>query len=222
MDLANDSQPDDAPYVDTENEVSIARAVFRRSAKFGRDVKVDEADLSRNLATITSAAEEGCFVIAYLHHHHWAPIWSQVPEWVGAVAKKCIDAGAAMFVSHGAPVLQPVEIYRGRPIFYSLGNFVFHVRSVNSPWKAREVWESVVGLCTFGVDGKLASMCFHPVAIGGNEVSRSYDLEMRLVPEVVDGADAQRILHRFREHSAKFGTEFEVSGGMGFLKNVPG
>lgn len=221
MDLANDSQPDDTPHVDPESEVSIARAVFRRSDRFGRSVKIDEADLSRNLAAITAAAEEGHLVIAYLHHHHWAPIWAQVPEWVGAVAKQCIDAGAAMFVSHGAPVLQPVEIYRGRPIFYSLGNFIFHVRSANSPWKAREVWESVIGLCTFGDDGKLANMCFHPVAIGGNEVSRSYDLEMRLVPEVVDGPDAERILHRFREHSAKFGTKIEVSGNMGYLQMFP-
>ncbi|NKM08792.1 CapA family protein, partial [Rhizobium leguminosarum] len=143
MDLGNDSQPDDAPHVELEAEISIARAIFRRSDRFGRNVKVDEEDLSRNLAAITSAAEEGSLVIAYLHHHHWASDWYQVPEWVGAVAKKCIDAGAAMFVSHGAPVLQPVEIYRGRPIFYSLGNFIFHVKSEKSQWRAREVWESV-------------------------------------------------------------------------------
>ncbi|MER8923834.1 CapA family protein [Mesorhizobium sp. M0802] len=39
----------------------------------------------------------------------------------------CIDAGANLFVSHGAPVLQAVEIYNGAPIFYGLGNFLFHV-----------------------------------------------------------------------------------------------
>ncbi|MCF3971894.1 CapA family protein, partial [Pseudomonas aeruginosa] len=87
----------------------------------------------------------------------------------GAVAKKCIDAGAVMFVSHGAPVLQPVEIYRGRPIFYSLGNFIFHVKSVKSTWRAREVWESVIGLCSFDDNGQLAGLSFHPVVIGGAE-----------------------------------------------------
>ncbi|HTO32577.1 MAG TPA: CapA family protein [Pararhizobium sp.] len=217
MDLGNDSQPDDVPHVEVEAEISLARAIFRRSDRFGRNVKVDEDDMSRNLAAITSATEDGCLVIAYLHHHHWASDWYQVPEWVGAVAKKCIDAGAAMFVSHGAPVLQPVEIYRGRPIFYSLGNFIFHVKSEKSQWRAREVWESVIGLCSFGGDGNLASMSFHPVVIGGSEASNSDALEQRLAPELVRGVGAERILHRFRDQSAGFGTEIKVTEGVGWL-----
>jgi poly-gamma-glutamate synthesis protein (capsule biosynthesis protein) len=41
------------------------------------------------------------------------------------LAKKMIDAGAtAIFGSH-PHVIQPIEIYKGKPIFYSLGNFVF-------------------------------------------------------------------------------------------------
>ncbi|MDC7260286.1 MULTISPECIES: CapA family protein [Shinella] len=210
MDLANDSQPDDTPHVDPETELSIARAIFRRSDRFGRNVKIDEDSLSRNLATIASAAEEGCLVIAYLHHHHWAADWYQVAEWVGAVAKKCIDAGAVMFVSHGAPVLQPVEIYRGRPIFYSLGNFIFHVKSVKSKWRAREVWESVIGLCSFDDNGQLAGLSFHPVVIGGAEALKSEALEERLAPELAHGHDAERILQRFREHCGKFGVDIEI------------
>jgi poly-gamma-glutamate synthesis protein (capsule biosynthesis protein) len=217
MDLANDSQPDDAPHVDPDAEISIARAIFRRSDRCRRNVKIDAADMSRNLAAIASAAEEGHLVIAYLHHHHWASDWYQVPDWVGAAAKKCIDAGAVMFVSHGAPVLQPVEIYRRRPIFYSLGNFIFHVKSGKSPWSAREVWESVIGLCSFDEDGNLAGISFHPIVIGGSETSDTGDLEQRLAPELADAADAERILHRFRAHSAKLGAYFEISGGVGFL-----
>lgn len=217
MDLANDSQPDDVPYIDPEAELSIGRAVFRRSDRFGRNVKVDELDISRNLSTMTSVAKEGYFVIAYLHHHHWAPIWSQVPEWVGAVAKQCIDAGAAMFVSHGAPVLQPLEIYRGRPIFYSLGNFIFHVKSAKSRWRADEVWESVIGLCSFGDEGELTGMAFHPIIIGGAEALKSGVLEERLAPELAHGQDAKRILQRFREHSGTFGVDIEVSGDTGHL-----
>jgi poly-gamma-glutamate synthesis protein (capsule biosynthesis protein) len=219
MDLGNDSQPDDAPVIDPEGEISIARAIFRRSDICGRNVKVDAADMTRNLTAITSAAEEGHLVIAYLHHHHWASDWYQVPEWIGAVAKKCIDAGAAMFVSHGAPVLQPVEIYRRRPIFYSLGNFIFHVKSQKWPWGAREVWESVIGLCSFGEDGDLAGMSFRPVVIGGSEIADNDDLERRLAPELASPADAERILDRFREHSSKLGTNIEISAGAGVFKS---
>lgn len=218
MDLANDSQPDDVPHVDPEVEVSIGRAIFRRSDRFGRNVKIDEASLSRNLAAITSAAEDGCLVIAYLHHHHWASDWHQVPEWVGAVAKQCIDAGATMFVSHGAPVLQPVEVYRGKPIFYSLGNFIFHVKSAKSRWRAREVWESVIGLCSFDYDGQLAGMSFHPVIIGGADSLKSDVLEERLAPEAAHGEDAERILRRFSEHSRSFGMDIEIVGETGRLR----
>lgn len=217
MDLANDSQPDDVPYVDPDSELSIGRAVFRRSDRFGRNVKIDEVDISRNLSTITSVAKEGYLVIAYLHHHHWAPIWSHVPEWVEGVARQCIDAGAGMFVSHGAPVLQPLEIYRGRPIFYSLGNFIFHVKSAKSRWRADEVWESVIGLCSFGDEGELTGMAFHPIIIGGAEALKSEVLEERLAPELAHGQDAERILQRFREHSGKFGVDIEVSGDTGYL-----
>ncbi|MBS7700195.1 CapA family protein [Chelatococcus sp. YT9] len=218
VDLGNDNQPDDRPEVDPEAEISIARAIFRRSDRFGRHVKIDAASISRNTATIAAAAEEGYLVIAYLHHHHWASDWYQVPDWVGAVAKTCIDAGAAMFVSHGAPVLQPVEIYRSRPIFYSLGNFIFHVRSEKSPWMAREVWESVIGLCSFGEDGGLAGLSFHPVVVGGSESASSDILEQRLVPELADEADAQRILSRFKDHSAKLGMRIDIENGVGMLR----
>lgn len=218
MDLANDSQPDDAPYIEPENEISVSRAIFRRAGRFGRSVKVDEGDIMRNLRAIAAAAEKGDLVIAYLHHHHWASDWYQVPEWVGGIAKRCIDVGAAMFVSHGAPVLQPVEIYRGRPICYSLGNFIFHVRSGSSPWRAREVWESVIGLSTFGRDGNLIDMSFHPIVIGGSDNAENSDLERRLAPELAGGADAERILTRLQQYSATLGTKIEIVGGVGHLR----
>ena len=36
-----------------------------------------------------------------------------------------VDAGADMFVGHGPHVLRGVEIYKGKPILYSLGDFIF-------------------------------------------------------------------------------------------------
>ncbi|MGH0300268.1 capsule biosynthesis protein CapA, partial [Sinorhizobium meliloti] len=56
IDLTNDSQPDDPRHPAPDHEIGIARAVFRRSGQFGRSVKIDEADLSRNLASIATAA----------------------------------------------------------------------------------------------------------------------------------------------------------------------
>ncbi len=41
-------------------------------------------------------------------------------------AHKCIDAGADAIIGHGPHLLRPIEIYKNRPIFYSLGDFVIH------------------------------------------------------------------------------------------------
>jgi poly-gamma-glutamate synthesis protein (capsule biosynthesis protein) len=218
IDLANDSQPDDARFVDPHQEIGIARAVFKRSASFGRGVKIDENDLSRNLGAIAAAAGEGCLTIAYLHHHHWASDWYQVPGWVSDIARRCIDAGAAMFVSHGAPVLQPIEIYRRRPIFYSLGNFIFHVRSEKSTWRAPEVWESVVGMCSYAQDNTLIDIRFHPIVIGGEDALKDRQLESRLVPHLAGGDAARRILQRFREQTANLGAQIELEDGIGVLR----
>lgn len=218
IDLTNDSQPDDPSHVDQHEEIGIARAIFKRSDSFGRSVRVDEYDLVRNLEAIAAAAGDGCLVIAYLHHHHWASDWYEVPEWVSGVARQCIDAGAAMFVSHGAPVLQPVEIYRCRPIFYSLGNFIFHVRSEKSTWLAPEVWESVVGLCSYGQDNDLIDIRFYPIVIGGEDGLKDRLLESRLVPHLTTGGSAERILRRFKAQSANLGGQIELEGGIGILR----
>ncbi|MBM7324801.1 CapA family protein [Agrobacterium sp. S2] len=217
IDLSNDSQPNDPPFVDPVDELALGRTVFKRAGRFGRNVRIDQSDLERNLREIASATNEGYLVVAYLHHHHWASDWYEVPDWVGSVARSCIDAGAAMFLSHGAPVLQPLEIYNGRPIFYSLGNFIFHVPS-KSTWHAPEVWESVIGVCNFDSDRRLTGIDFHPVVIGGEEGLSHSRLEERLAPHLASKERAARILSRFKEQSAELGTMIKIKDDVGILR----
>ena len=40
-------------------------------------------------------------------------------------ARAMVDAGADLFVGHGPHVLRGIEIYKGKPIMYSLANFIF-------------------------------------------------------------------------------------------------
>src|SRR6187402_189145 len=40
-------------------------------------------------------------------------------------ARAMVDAGADVFAGHGPHVLRGVEIYKGKPILYSLGDFIF-------------------------------------------------------------------------------------------------
>jgi poly-gamma-glutamate synthesis protein (capsule biosynthesis protein) len=218
VDLVIDSQPDDSPVIDEARELFLGRAIYSRSTKCGRGVRIVEADLDRNLKAIAAAAESGGAVIAYLHHHHWESDWQQTPDWVGGIARQCIDAGAAIFVSHGAPVLQPVEIYRGRPIFYSLGNFIFHTPADSALWLRQEVWESVVGICSFGEENRLIGLNLYPVLIGGEEGLKDEQIERRLVPHLAKGQTADRILRRVADSSRQLGTHFEIVDDVGVLR----
>ena len=42
------------------------------------------------------------------------------------IAHAAIDAGADLVIGHGPHYSLPVEVYRGKPIFYGLGSFSFH------------------------------------------------------------------------------------------------
>jgi poly-gamma-glutamate capsule biosynthesis protein CapA/YwtB (metallophosphatase superfamily) len=60
------------------------------------------------------------------------------------LAHAAIDAGADMFIGHHPHVVQDTETYRNRPIFYSLGNFVFDpsptfLREPEKPWSGMVV-----------------------------------------------------------------------------------
>lgn len=49
-----------------------------------------------------------------------------------------IDAGADVVVGHGPHILRGIEVYKRRPIFYSLANFIFE--NDLSPQTAMSFW----------------------------------------------------------------------------------
>lgn len=61
---------------------------------------------------------------------HWGEEGSNIPRQKEIdLARKLIDNGVDIIVGHHPHVLQGIEIYKERPIFYSLGNFIFSSRS---------------------------------------------------------------------------------------------
>ena len=57
--------------------------------------------------------------------HHWG-LHQEVLEYMTEIAHAAIDAGADAVIGHGPHFLLPVEVYKGKPIFYGMGNFSFH------------------------------------------------------------------------------------------------
>ena len=56
---------------------------------------------------------------------HWG-LGEEVLDYMTEIAHAAIDAGADIVIGHGPHYSLPVEIYRGKPIFYGLGSFSFH------------------------------------------------------------------------------------------------
>lgn len=80
-------------------------------------------DASLLLAEIQKA-KESCDFVAVLVH--WGIERNTFPEdYQKTLARQYIDAGADAVIGSHPHVLQGIEYYRGKPIFYSLGNFIF-------------------------------------------------------------------------------------------------
>ena len=56
---------------------------------------------------------------------HWG-LGEEVLDYMTEIARAAIDAGADIVIGHGPHYSLPVEVYRGKPIFYGLGSFSFH------------------------------------------------------------------------------------------------
>ncbi|RUW82115.1 CapA family protein [Mesorhizobium sp. M1E.F.Ca.ET.063.01.1.1] len=214
LELTNYAQPEDPPDVASANEINFYGTVFTQAVDFGRMIEIDPKSAETHLSAIRRAASQGDFVIAYLHHHHWEPDWQAVPRWVQTFARMCVDAGADLLVSHGAPVLQALEIYNGSPIFYGLGNFLFHVPPDENEWDPPEVWQSIVAACRYDASGNLERIDLLPVVLG-EEDRLSKSTTHRLVPVPAAGHVARDILEGFASRSRAFGTGIAISGFSG-------
>jgi poly-gamma-glutamate capsule biosynthesis protein CapA/YwtB (metallophosphatase superfamily) len=177
---------------------------------------LDEADRQRIMTAIKAAAQRAQFVIAYHHDHYWEPDWHDTPRWKQLWARACIDAGAHAYVSHGVPLLHGIEIYRGRPIFYSLGSVIFHTHTKVGHYEPA-VWETALAQCGFE-DGRLTSLRLEPIALNESGEEGANFLATRGRPTFATGAQARAILERLRKISQPFGTELAIGSGYGEIR----
>jgi formylglycine-generating enzyme len=90
--------------------------------------------------------EHADIVIPFLH---WGREESPVPKSSQReLARRLIDAGASAVIGGHPHVTQTVDVYKGRPIVYSLGNFVFDYVPADPP-----VWVGWIAKLTFRRSG---------------------------------------------------------------------
>lgn len=80
-------------------------------------------DTSLLIQTIQEARPLCDYLIVY---PHWGVEREEMPvDHQKSIARQCIDAGADFVIGSHPHVLQGLEYYKGKPISYSMGNFIF-------------------------------------------------------------------------------------------------
>lgn len=87
----------------------------------------DKADI---IKWVEHASRQAEWVIVSHHNHNYDMQDNQPPAFQVEFAHACIDAGAHCFMGHGPHFLLGIEIYRNRPIFYGLGNFILQLQNI--------------------------------------------------------------------------------------------
>lgn len=118
---------------DEATEVRFLGQTFRLADAYDTRTNVSPDDLAGIGKWIRGATKQADWVVYSTHCHESGNTGDlhevhrpTPPEFLVEFAHWAIDQGCHVFTAHGPHILRGIEIYRGRPIFYSLGNFVFH------------------------------------------------------------------------------------------------
>lgn len=195
-------------------------------------------DARRILESIRTARRQADLVIVYQHNHvfdnrSFNTIFTEGLEerlapndWLKRWTHAEVDAGADIVVMHGAPLLHGIEIYRGKPIFYDLGNFIYNVPPTLFYISEPMSWESVVAYVHF--QGRnVASISLRPIVMnyvgeGQPDIHDPYAsnqfLRTRGLPSPATGTRAAYILERLADLSNPFGTKLQITGSTASIR----
>lgn len=146
-------------------------------------LNIDDAlNLIRDLRTRND------FVVVSIH---WGVEYAHVPsEFQKNLAKEMVEAGADVIIGHHPHVLQGMEYIDGRPVFYSLGNFVF------------DQWFSGATQETIGVGLSFVEPATETEPPQINLYLVPIQIE-KAIPFQPNEEKAQEILSKFNEYSSK-------------------
>lgn len=128
--------------------------------------------------------------------HHWG-LYEEVLQYMIEIAHAAIDDGADVVVGHGPHFALPVEIYRGKPIFYGLGNFSFHT---GHGGRRHGDWIGMLGRIAFD-DRSIARVSFQFVR--HNEHNETLLRPVR---------EEKEVFSKLAERSARMNTRLELEG----------
>ncbi len=225
-----------------EEITSFAGLRFAPGPEYRVETRPHAQDVEDILKYIRDARRQSDWVLFSLHAHE-SQLESHLPaDFIVSFARRCVEAGADVFIGHGPHLLRGIEIYQGKPIFYSLGNFFFQNDLVER--QPQEIYDQYrlgpeatvadlydrrsqkdqVGFPSDPVywETVLALLRWKQGALTGVElvpVSLGYGKprSQRGRPVVATGSEAVAILDRLAELSGPWGTEMHIQNERGRL-----
>ena len=203
----------------------------------------NKEDLTEIAAVVKNASGLADYTIVTIHAHEGGRERTLPADFLVTFARAMVDAGADMFVGHGPHVLRGIEIYKGKPILYSLGDFIFQNETLLR--LPSENYEGVGLGASAGVNDfsdarydfdktgfpadrmiweaviampkyrgeRLVELALHPITLGFGK-SRS----VRGRPMFAEGELGQKILGDITKFSADMGTKITVRNGIGYVE----
>jgi poly-gamma-glutamate synthesis protein (capsule biosynthesis protein) len=207
-----------------------------------------EPDLEGNLAAIENARKNADYVLVSVHNHekrrpgvmYFDDTIEYIAKFTEDFCRAAIDAGADAILGHGTHCLNGIEIYKGHPIFYGMGNFISQNYNANPKpydwYEARGLHKELYpdeskGSLYLTLDQEadkrrarrletsvVAKVKFHEAR--AKEILL-YPIQMNKGekqggrPFLVTGENAEEILNRLKRLSKDYGTKIDVEKGIG-------
>ncbi|HEY3167328.1 MAG TPA: CapA family protein [Candidatus Binatia bacterium] len=234
-------------------ELSLLGNRYVAGEGFAIATEASERDLQDNLRWMREARRQADWVVVSVHCHEFGGAslltagtradLEETADFVTKFAHQAIDEGADVFVGHGSHFPMGIEIYKGKPIFYSVGNFVFQNETVGFfPADAYERFDldlkatpaDFLDARTSGgkkghpsdpaywenmfavcqfASGRLKEIKIYPIDQGFGRPR-----PQRGRPVLAEGEVAQRVLERVVRLSRRYGTSIRARDGVSVIE----
>lgn len=229
------------PVSGLPERLNVEGTQYELASHFGVRYQMDPSDVAGILRNIRQGKESSDFLIATIHCHEFGKELTDPPAFLVELAHQAIDNGADAFISQGPHVLRGIEIYKGKPIFYGLGDYFFelhqqqfmlpsvyaalhldpdtstvaeleNVRASSMFGGSRLFWTSVIAICTYQ-HGQISEIRLYPVDLG-----QKRRWSQSGVPWLASPGVSQSVLRDLATLSKPFGTEIEIQGNVGIIR----
>ena len=207
---------------------------------------MNAADLEEILRGIRLVKQHSDLLLATIHSHETGLGCEEPGDFLPALAHAAIDAGAGAFLATGEHRLMPIEIYKGRPIFYSLSNFFWSdmqealpadlyegnrellAKAYGDPSKATDADLNAVVNANGFDDGRVFETLVAVLRWEGGKVAevRLYPVDLGYglpltksgVPRLAAPSVARSVLERLQRISKPYGTTIAIEGTVGVIR----